>query len=306
VRDVLRREGSLTGIELDRAVRQEQRELPFEDLEDLVLTTVGVERGRSPRRPSISTTASVPPLASPSTRMRARLSMNQIASMVVVLLISSPLSIKLRIGVLSSERLTPFSYVVLALIGEGGAGPDDLPSMMRRGSIYWAAAESQWYGEPKRLERLGLLRSQKRPGKTGPRTHYLLTPKGRDALRAWLAEPSSLPRMQNEAIVRVLAGDLGDDESLRASLDGMHADIERARSNLEAAHVAAARSRIAAATWTSSSATAARSSTCTSAGSTRPRGSSAAHPESADGGRGSGPRAQSLRPVQPPSHRLPA
>jgi hypothetical protein len=87
----------------------------------------------------------------------------------------------------------------------------------------------------------------------------------------------------------VLAGDLGDDESLRASLDGMHADIERARSNLEAAHVAAARSRIAAATWTSSSATAARSSTCTSAGSTRPRGSSAAHPESADGGRGSGP-----------------
>jgi hypothetical protein len=38
----------------------------------------------------------------------------------------------------------------------------------------------------------------------------------------------------------VLAGDLGDDESLRASLDGMRADIARARSNLEAAHVAAA------------------------------------------------------------------
>jgi PadR family transcriptional regulator AphA len=105
---------------------------------------------------------------------------------------------------LSGERLTPFSYVVLAPIGEGGARPHDLASMMRRGSIHWAAAESQWYGEPKRLERLGLLRSQKAPGKTGPRTHYLLTPKGRDALRAWLAEPSSLPRMQNEAIVRVL------------------------------------------------------------------------------------------------------
>jgi DNA-binding PadR family transcriptional regulator len=136
---------------------------------------------------------------------------------------------------LSSERLTPFSYAVLALIGEGGAGPHDLASMMRRGSIYWAAAESQWYGEPKRLERIGYLRSEKRPGRTTPRTHYLLTGKGRKALRAWLAQPTSLPRMQNEAIVRVLAGDIGDDRSLLASLEGMRADIEAARANLDAA-----------------------------------------------------------------------
>jgi phage terminase Nu1 subunit (DNA packaging protein) len=46
--------------------------------------------------------------------------------------------------------------------------------------------------------------------------------------------------MRNEAIVRVLAGDLGDDESLVTSLDGMRADIERARANLAAAHAAAA------------------------------------------------------------------
>jgi PadR family transcriptional regulator, regulatory protein AphA len=137
---------------------------------------------------------------------------------------------------LSSGRLTPFSYVVLALIGEGGAGPHDLASMMRRGSIYWAAAESQWYGEPKRLERLGYLRSEKRPGKTTARTHYLLTRKGREALKAWLAEPSSLPRFQNEAIVRVLAGDIGDDdEGLSASLEGMRDDIATARANLDLA-----------------------------------------------------------------------
>jgi DNA-binding PadR family transcriptional regulator len=141
---------------------------------------------------------------------------------------------------LSSRRLTPFSYVVLALIGEGGAGPHDLASMMRRGAIYWAAAESQWYREPKRLEGLGYLRSQMRPGKTGPRTHYLLTRKGRDALRTWQKEPSSLPRFQNEAIVRVLAGDIGaDDESLRASLRAMRDDIAAARRNLEAAQAVA-------------------------------------------------------------------
>jgi PadR family transcriptional regulator, regulatory protein AphA len=141
---------------------------------------------------------------------------------------------------LSSSRLTPFSYVVLALIGDGGAGPHDLASMMRRGLIYWAAAESQWYGEPKRLERLGYLRSEKRPGKTGPRTHYLLTQAGRKALRAWLAEPSSLPRIQNEAIVRVLAGDLGDDASLIASLEAMRVNIDTARANLDVAETTAA------------------------------------------------------------------
>jgi DNA-binding PadR family transcriptional regulator len=141
---------------------------------------------------------------------------------------------------LSSDRLTPFSYAVLALIGEGGAGPHDLASMMRRGSIYWAAAESQWYGEPKRLEGLGYLRSEKRPGRTTPRTHYLLTRKGRSALRAWLAQPSSLPRMQNETIVRVLAGDLGDDQALRASLEGMRGGIAAARANLKAGEAAAA------------------------------------------------------------------
>jgi DNA-binding PadR family transcriptional regulator len=126
------------------------------------------------------------------------------------------------------------------LIGEGGAGPHDLASMMRRGSIYSAAAESQWYGEPKRLARLGYLRSEKRRGKTGPRTHYLLTQKGRRALRSWLTEPSSLPRMQNEAIVRVLAGDLGDDAALSASLEGMRAEIAAVRANLDVAEAAAA------------------------------------------------------------------
>jgi len=137
---------------------------------------------------------------------------------------------------LSSDRLTPFSYVVLALIGEGGAGPHDLASMMRRGSIYWAAAESQWYGEPKRLERLGYLHSEKRPGRTTARTHYLLTRTGRAALQEWLGRPSSLPRFQNEAIVRMLAGDIGgDDRALIASLESMRDDITAARANLDAA-----------------------------------------------------------------------
>ncbi len=137
---------------------------------------------------------------------------------------------------MSSERLSPFSYVVLALVGRGGAGPHDLARMMRQqGGLYWSAAESQWYSEPKRLERLGYLRSRKEPGQTTERTHYTLTPTGLEALRAWASEPSPLPRIQHEAIARVLAGDLVGDETLRQSLDALREEIAGQRARFDAA-----------------------------------------------------------------------
>ena len=58
---------------------------------------------------------------------------------------------------------------------------------------------------------------------------------GTDGTARWLAEPSGLPRFQNEAIVRLLAGDIGDDEQLRASLEGMRDEIAAARTNLDVA-----------------------------------------------------------------------
>jgi DNA-binding PadR family transcriptional regulator len=125
---------------------------------------------------------------------------------------------------------------VLALVGHGGAGPHDLTRMMRQqGGLYWSAAESQWYAEPKRLERLGYLRSRKEQGRTTERTHYELTAAGKAALRAWAAEPSGLPRIQNEAIVRVLAGDLVGDDALRASLAGLRREIAAQREQFEVA-----------------------------------------------------------------------
>jgi DNA-binding PadR family transcriptional regulator len=122
---------------------------------------------------------------------------------------------------------------VLALVGRDGAGPHDLARMMRaQGGLYWAAAESQWYAEPKRLEGLGLLRSTRQPGRTTPRTHYELTAEGAAALREWLGQPSSLPRTQHEALVRVLAADLGRDEDVLGSLEALRADVEAKRALL--------------------------------------------------------------------------
>ena len=98
----------------------------------------------------------------------------------------------------SDPKLTPFSYVVLTLVGESGAGPHDLVRMMRNGRVYWTAPESQFYAEPKKLEQAGYLAATTQPGRTHARTHYTLTDAGRAALKAWLATPTRFPRIQNE------------------------------------------------------------------------------------------------------------
>jgi DNA-binding PadR family transcriptional regulator len=135
---------------------------------------------------------------------------------------------------MSRIDLKPFSYVVLALVGEGGAGPYDIAAIMRRSPLYWEAAPSQWYGEPKRLRELGYLHAHKEPGRTRERTHYRLTEQGRDALREWLAEPARFMRVQNEAAARLLAGDLVGDEVILRSLWALRAQIAELSASLAA------------------------------------------------------------------------
>jgi DNA-binding PadR family transcriptional regulator len=141
---------------------------------------------------------------------------------------------------MSTPDLTPFSYVVLTLVGRNGAGPHDLVRMARQGRIYWSAAESQYYAEPKRLEKLGYLRAEKRPGRTRERTHYTLTDAGRAALMEWAAEPARFPRIQHEAVTRMLLGDMVPDSVLVAGLEGLREDIAEITAQLDAADLAAA------------------------------------------------------------------
>jgi DNA-binding PadR family transcriptional regulator len=126
---------------------------------------------------------------------------------------------------MSSDRLTPISYAVLVLVGRGGAGPHDLVRMMRQGRIYESAAESQYYAEPKRLERLGYLRSERVPGRTRERTHYVLTEKGIDALRRWMAERPQHPQLGADPILRLLAADLVGEQPVKDNLLSMRRDV---------------------------------------------------------------------------------
>jgi DNA-binding PadR family transcriptional regulator len=135
---------------------------------------------------------------------------------------------------MSRPDLSPFSYVVLILVGEGGAGAHDLIRMMRNGRVYWTAAPSHFYAEPKRLAKLGYLRAHKEPGQTRERTVYELTAKGRRAVAAWLAEPSGFIRIQNEPVVRLMGTDLATDQAeVRNSLGAIRQEINELYEGLD-------------------------------------------------------------------------
>ena len=131
-------------------------------------------------------------------------------------------------------RLSPFSFAVLVLVGRGGAGPHDLRRMAEIGRVYWDAAPSQWYAEPKRLAEHGYLEAQKTPGRTRERTHYTLTERGREALAEWVRTPATLPRIQNEPVVRLLAADLVDPAAVLEGLEAMRPDLDAAREGVAA------------------------------------------------------------------------
>jgi DNA-binding PadR family transcriptional regulator len=140
---------------------------------------------------------------------------------------------------MSSDELTLFSYMVLGLVGRGGAGPYDLRRMASQGRIYDWAGESQYYVEPKRLARLGYLEAHKEPGKTRERTVYTLTEKGLEALREWARTPVVFPRLQHEGMVRLLVADLVGEEAIRAGIGTLRADMDDLEQRLDAAEVVA-------------------------------------------------------------------
>jgi DNA-binding PadR family transcriptional regulator len=140
----------------------------------------------------------------------------------------------------SRDDLTLFSYETLALVGRGGAGAHDLLQMARVGRFLAWAGESQYYVEPKRLARLGYLESRKEPGKTRERTVYTLTRKGVTALRRFALEPPAPPRIQNEAVVKLISGDVvGDDRKLRDTLLTLRAELDHQAERLAEARVRA-------------------------------------------------------------------
>ncbi|MDA0185214.1 helix-turn-helix transcriptional regulator [Solirubrobacter phytolaccae] len=140
---------------------------------------------------------------------------------------------------MSRPELTLFSYEVMGLVGETGAGPHDLLQMARRGRILDWAGESQYYVEPKRLAKLGYLEAQPAPGRTRARTVYTLTDRGREALREWARTPVTVTPLKSEPLLRLLIADLVGEEATREALATLRADLADLQERLDASDAAA-------------------------------------------------------------------
>jgi PadR family transcriptional regulator, regulatory protein AphA len=89
--------------------------------------------------------------------------------------------------------------------------------MERNLRFFWPRAASHVYRQVKLLERAGLASAES--GATGhrPRTVYAITPAGRRALRAWLAEEPGGSELEHEPLLRVFLCGLGrPEDALRA------------------------------------------------------------------------------------------
>jgi PadR family transcriptional regulator, regulatory protein AphA len=121
---------------------------------------------------------------------------------------------------MSSEyRLSPTSYIVLALIeGAGEATPYDLKQAVALTlGNFWSVPHAQIYAEPERLAQGGFL-SERREEGGRRRRYYKLTAQGRKALREWLAEPTAeMAELRDPGILKLFFG--GNPERLaRAQL----------------------------------------------------------------------------------------
>lgn len=81
--------------------------------------------------------------------------------------------------------------------------------------FFWAASYGQIYPELRRLEQAGLVAGTSEPTGERRRTVYRLTPKGRRALRAWLAAPGQSYELRDEGLLKLFfAGALAPDEAV--------------------------------------------------------------------------------------------
>ena len=122
---------------------------------------------------------------------------------------------------MSTSALTTTSYAVLGLLAIKPWSSYELTQQMDRSlGRVWPRAVSKLYEEPKKLVAYGLARSSTQRNGRRTRTVYTITPDGRRAVRAWLAEPGAGPALEFEQLLKVFFADHGTKTDLLATLAG--------------------------------------------------------------------------------------
>jgi DNA-binding PadR family transcriptional regulator len=131
---------------------------------------------------------------------------------------------------MSTERLTPTSYLVLGLLArEGPSTPYDLEQHVRATlGNFWSFPHTLLYSEPPRLAALGLV-SEVRETDGRRRRVFAITPAGEAALGAWLDRPSgAFTELRDLGLLQLFFADLASGEA-RLRLAEQQLAIHRAK-----------------------------------------------------------------------------
>jgi DNA-binding PadR family transcriptional regulator len=131
---------------------------------------------------------------------------------------------------MSTERLTPTSYLVLGLLArEGPSTPYDLERHVRATlGNFWSFPHTLLYSEPPRLAGLDLV-NETRETEGRRRRVFTVTPSGVAALSAWLDRPSNAPtELRDPGLLQLFFGDLASAEA-RLNLAEQRLAIHRAK-----------------------------------------------------------------------------
>ncbi len=131
---------------------------------------------------------------------------------------------------MSTERLTPTSYLVLGLLArEGPSTPYELERHVRVTlGNFWSFPHTLLYSEPPRLASLGLV-TETRETSGRRRRVFTITTAGMSALSTWLERPSAAStELRDLGLLQLFFGDLASAEA-RLRLAERQLAIHRAK-----------------------------------------------------------------------------
>lgn len=123
---------------------------------------------------------------------------------------------------MAGGTLTTTHMALLSLLSTKPWSAYDLVGQMGRSvGAVWPRAQSNLYADLKRLAAEGLARAEQEATGRRPRTVYRITPAGRRALRAWLAEPGAPPASECEALLKLSFAPATTKEAALAQIDAI-------------------------------------------------------------------------------------
>ena len=122
--------------------------------------------------------------------------------------------------------MTTSSYAVLALLDLKPWTAYELTNQAQRSLRYaWPKSARLLYSEPKKLVELGYATAHTEESGNRSRNVYTITDEGRGVLGEWTGTRTQAPRIEIEALLRLLFADHGTLDDVLGALDELEADI---------------------------------------------------------------------------------